>query len=138
MSDRRTAPADWVVPAILVGVGIGVFLAVGLIIVLTANDRIEPEGLVHELEVYTSCLADHGANVPIVEASRDGGFTVTVPGSLVEGEIDTTVWREAHDRCSDVAPDIYDVLLGGLPGGLLGGFPGGLMHGFPEGVLEGL
>ncbi len=138
MSDRRSAPEDWVVPAILVGVGVGVFLAVGLVIALTADDRTEPEGLIHELEVYTSCLANHGANAPIVEASRDGGFSVTVPGSLVNGEIDTTAWREAHDQCSDLAPDIYDVLLGGLSGGLLGGFPGGLMHGFPEGVLEGV
>lgn len=137
MSGRRTAMADWAVPAILVGVGVGLFLVVGLVIALTAEDRTEPGGLVHELDAYTSCLADHGANVPIVEARRDGGFSVTVPGSLVDGEFDTAVWRAAHDQCGDVAPDVFGGLLGGLSGGLLGGgFPGGLIDGFPEGILD--
>jgi hypothetical protein len=128
MSDRRTPPADWVVPAIIVGVGVGLLLMIGIVIALTADDRVEASGLVYELDVYTSCLVDHGANVPVVEARRDGGFSVSVPGSLVDGDIDTTAWREAHDQCSDVAPDLFGGLLGGLSGGLLGG----LMDGFPE------
>ncbi len=136
MSDRRTAVADWVVPAILVGVGVGLLLVFGLIIGFTADDRPEASGLVHELEVYTSCLADHGANVPVVEARRDGGFSVIVPGSLVDGEIDTAGWRQAHDQCADGAPDLFGGLLGGLSGGLLGGFPGDLMDGFPEGMYD--
>jgi hypothetical protein len=138
MSERRTTQADWAVPAILAGVGVVFLLVIGLVIALTADDRAEASGLAHELEVYTSCLADHGANVPLVETRRDGGFSVTVPGSLVDGEIDTTAWREAHDQCSDVAPDLLGGLLGGFPGGLLGGFPGGLMDGFPEGILHGI
>jgi hypothetical protein len=123
-----------VVPAILVGVGVGLLLMLGLVIALTADDRTEASGLVYELDVYTSCLTDHGANVPLVEAHRDGGFTVTVPGSLASGEVDTTTWREAHDQCSDVAPDLF----GGLVGGLFGGFPGGFMDGFPGGTLDGI
>lgn len=134
MVDRRTAPADWVVPAILVGVAISLLLVFGLVIALTADDRDESPGLVDELDAYTSCLTDHGADVPLVEARRDGGFSVTVPGSLVDGGFDFSVWREAHDQCGDVAPDIF----GGLLGGLLGGFPGGLMDGFPEGIFDGV
>ena len=130
MSDRRTSPADWVVPAIIVGVGVGLLLAMGLVFALVADDRVEASGLVHELEAYTACLADHGANVPLVEARRDGGFSVTVPGSLVDGEVDTSAWREAHDQCSDVAPDLFGGLLGGFSGGLFGG----LMDGFSEGI----
>ena len=130
MSDRRTPPADWVVPAIIVGVGVGVLFVIGLVFALTADDRVEASGLVYELEVYTTCLSDHGANVPVVEARGDGGFSVTVPGSLVDGEVDTNAWREAHDLCSDVAPDLFGGLLGGLSGGLLGG----LMDGFPGGI----
>ena len=130
MNDRRTPPADWVVPAIIVGAGVGVLLMIGIVIALTADDQVEASGLVHELDVYTSCLADHGANVPVVEARRGGGFSVFVPGSLVDGDIDTTAWREALDQCSDVAPDLFGGLLGGLSGGLLGG----LMDGFPEGI----
>ena len=130
MSDRRTPPADWVVPAIIVGVGVGLLLMIGIVVALTADDQVKASGLVHELDAYTSCLADHGANVPVVEARRGGGFSVFVHGSLVDGDIDTTAWREALDQCSDVAPDLFGGLLGGLSGGLLGG----LMDGFPEGI----
>jgi hypothetical protein len=132
MSERRTPMADWVVPAIIVGAAVALILVVGIVIALVADDQTESSGLAHELDVYTSCLADHGANVPLVEARRDGGFSVTVPGSLVDGEVDATVWREAYDQCSDVAPDLFGGLLGGLSGGLLDG----LMGGFPEGVLH--
>lgn len=132
MSDHRSPRADWVIPAIIVGAGVGLFLVIGLIFALTANDRVEASGLVNELDVYTTCLTDHGANAPRVETRRDGGFSVTVPGSLVDGEVDTTVWREAHDQCSDVAPDLFGGLLGGLSGGLLED----LVDGFPEGILH--
>ncbi|MEA2010232.1 MAG: hypothetical protein U9N78_05965 [Actinomycetota bacterium] len=128
MSDRRTPQPDWVVPAIIVGVGVGLLLLVGIVLAVTADDQVEPSGLIYELEVYTTCLADHGADVPLIEARRDGGFSVTVSGSLVEGEVDTTAWRAAHDQCSDLAPDLFGGLLGGLSGGLFGG----LIDGFPE------
>jgi|GEM_PF-3381647 hypothetical protein len=126
MSERRTDPADWAVPAILVGVGLGLLLILGLVLTLTDVGRTEPEGLAGELEVYTQCLAGHGANVPIVEANRDGGFSVTVPGSLVDEGFDTTAWMQAYGECGDVAPDLFGGLLGALGGGILGGFPGGM------------
>jgi hypothetical protein len=130
MSDHRTPPADWVVPAIIVGTAVALFIVMGIVIAFTADDQAENSGLVYELDVYTSCLAAHGANVPIVEARRDGGFSVVVPGSLVDGDVDTKVWSQAYEECSDVAPDLFGGLLGGLSGGLLGG----LMDGFPEGI----
>ncbi len=136
MSDRQATPADWAVPAILVGVGVALLLVTGFVIALNVEERGEASGLVQELDVYTSCLADHGANVPLIEARRDGGFSVIVPGSLVDGEVDTTVWREAHDQCSDVAPDLFGGLLGGISGGFLGGIPGDLLDGFSEGIFD--
>lgn len=128
MNEQRTSQADWVVPAIMVGVGFSLILVIGLLVGATSTDRVEASGLVYDLDVYTTCLADHGANVPLVEARRDGGFSVIVPGALVDGEIDTVAWRAAQDQCSDVAPDLFRGLLGGLSGGLLGG----LMGDFPD------
>ncbi len=88
MSENRTPPADWVVPAIIVGTAVALFIVMGIVIAFTADDQSENSGLVYELDVYTSCLASHGANVPIVEARKNGGFSVVVPGSLVDGDVD--------------------------------------------------
>ena len=129
MSDRGTGPADWVVPAILVGVGVGLLIIIGLVIAIYEDDQAEASGLVYDLEVYTTCLSDHGAAVPLVEARRDGGFSVTVPGSLVEGDVDAATWSAAHDECSDVAPDLFGGLLGGISDGLFEGF---LLDGFAD------
>ena len=136
MNDRRPVQADWAVPAILVGVGVAFLLVAGLVLALTADDQAEASGLVQELDAYTSCLTDHGANLPLVEVRRDGGFSVTVPGSLVDGEIDTALWREAHDRCGEAAPDLFGGLLGGLSNGLVGVFSEDLMDGLSEGILD--
>jgi len=135
MSERRTDSADWVVPAILVGVGLGLLLVLGLVLTLTDAGRSEPAGLAEELEVYTRCLADHGANVPLVEANRDGGFSVTVPGSLVDEGLDTPAWMQAYGECGDVAPDLFGGLFGVLGEGLLGGFPGELSADIPEDAI---
>ena len=132
MNDRGTGPADWVAPAILVGVGAGLLLIIGLIIAIYDDDQAEASGLVYDLEVYTTCLSDHGAAVPLVEARRDGGFSVTVPGSLVEGDVDVAAWSAAHNECSDVAPDLFGGLLGGISGGLFEGF---LLDGFTDELL---
>jgi len=132
MSDRETGLADWVVPAILVGVGAGLLLIVGLVIAIYEDDRAEASGLAYDLEVYTTCLSDHGAAVPLVEVNRDGGFSVTVPGSLVDGDVDFETWSVAHDECSDVAPDLFGGLLGGISGGLFEGF---LLDGFADEFL---
>jgi len=122
MNDRGTGSADWVVPAILVGISAGLLLIVGLVIAVYEDDQAEASELVYDLEVYTTCLADHGAAVPLVEVRRDGGFSVTVPGSLVDGGVDVATWSVAHDACSDVAPDLFGGLLGGISGGLFEGF----------------
>lgn len=130
MKDRQAAPADWVVPAILVGIGVGLLLVTGLVLAFTADDRVEESGLISELDVYTACLIGHGADVPHVEARRDGGFSVTVSGSLVDGDVDTAAWGKAHGQCSDVAPDVF----GAFSGALFDGFLGGLLDGLPNEV----
>ncbi len=133
MNDRRSDTADWVVPAILVGVGVALLAVLVSVIVLTDATRTEPEGLAEELDVYTRCLNDHGADVPRIEARRDGGFSVTVPGSMIDEGLDTEALREAYDQCADVAPDLF----GGLAGLLTDSVLGGWSHGIPGGFLEG-
>lgn len=132
MNDQRSDTADWVVPATLVAVGVALLGAFIIVLVLTDTGRAQPEGLVEELDVYTRCLTDHGANVPRIEARRDGGFSVTVPGSMIEEGLDTDAMREAYDQCADVAPDLF----GGLAGLLTDGVLGGRSHGIPGGLFD--
>jgi len=136
MGDRRSGTADWVVPAILVGVGVGLLLMFGLVYFLTDSGRAEPEGIAEELDVYTRCLNDHGANVPRVVALRDGGFSVTVPGSMLDDGFDGPAFAEARDDCRDVAPDLFGGLLGSLTGSLIGGSPLGFLGDGFDGIFE--
>jgi hypothetical protein len=117
--DHRPKSADWIVPAILAGVGLLLAVTVGIVLAVTSSPS-EPDGLAAELEVYTRCLADHGADVPVVDARRDGGFSVTVPGALVDHGPDPEAWWSAHGECADVAPDLFGGLFGGLTGILMG------------------
>jgi len=118
---HRSKHADWIVPAILAAVGLVLVITVGIFLSI-ASGPAEPDGLAAELEVYTRCLSDHGADVPVIDARRDGGFSVTVPGALVEHGPDPETWWEAHGACSDVAPDLFGGMLGGLGGILTGDF----------------
>ena len=141
MNDQPSDTADWVVPAILVGVGVALLAVFVLVIVLTDAGRAEPEGLVEELDVYTRCLNEHGANVPRVEARRDGGFSVTVPGAMIEEGLDAEAMRAAYDQCVDVAPDLFGGFAGLLTDGLFGGWssgiPGGLLDGAIQDLIQG-
>ncbi len=136
-SDTRTSShLDWLVPTLLIVAAVVVGLAAWLIYSATDDDA-SGQGLVGQLEAYTRCLNDHGANVPLVEARSDGGFAVIVPGSLVEGEVDLAGWAEARDSCSSVEPDLLGLVFGAedldlgdlslmlLPGLLDGGSPFG-------------
>lgn len=113
MDDRQVGDADWAVPAVLVALGGGLFFALGLLLAVAAEDRLQAPPLVQELDAYTECLVDHGADVPRIEVGRDGGFTISIPSSLVEGEFDESAWRHAADQCVGAAPKT----LGGLSGG---------------------
>ena len=128
MGDRQVGVADWAVPAVLVALGVGLFFAVGLILAVAAEDRSQAPPLVQELDTYTECLVDHGADVPRVEVGRNGGFTISIPSSLVEGEFDGSAWRHAADQCVGAAPEIL--------GGLSGGFSGNWFEVVPEDMWE--
>ena len=108
---RTSSHLDWLVPTLLIVAAVVVGLAAWLIYSVTDDDA-SGQGLVGQLEAYTRCLNDHGANVPLVEATSDGGFAVIVPGSLVEGEVDLALWTEARDACRSVEPDLFGLVFG--------------------------
>jgi|GEM_PF-4982379 len=93
---------DWVIPAVLVGV----IVAIGLIVVLVLAVRTatsEDGSFAGQLEKWSVCLRSEGANVPLVEPLRNGGFRITVDGSLVEAGLDSEVLSLALDKCRDDA-----------------------------------
>jgi len=95
---------DWVIPAVLVRV----IVAIGLIVVLVLAVRAassEDESFAGQLEKWSVCLRSEGANVPLVEPLRNGGFRITVDGSLVEAGLDLEVMSSALDKCRDDAPE---------------------------------
>ena len=116
MNDQRSGSADWVVPAVLVALALALFIAIALAVVVAPEDRAEAPMLIQDLDIYTACLAEDGANVPRIEAGPGGGFTVIVPESLVDGGFDLAAWQQAADQCAEVAPDLFGVLLGGFSG----------------------
>jgi hypothetical protein len=118
-TETRSNP-DWLLPALLILIGLVVGVAGWGIWSLTREATSEEASLAGQLEVYTRCLRDHGADVPLVESRSDGGFAVIVPGSLLDHDIDLEQWGSAADQCRDVQPNPFELLLGG--GGLdLGG-----------------
>lgn len=124
MSGRQAGMNDRVVPAVLVGLSLGLLLVVGIALAVSAEDRAEAPRLITELDVFTACLVNHGADVPRVVVGRDGGFTVVVPGSVVQGDIDGSAWSEAAGECADVAPDVFGPLFGGFSLDWIEGFEG--------------
>ena len=138
MTEHRSELADWVVPAILVGVAVALVIVFTVVFIVTGADRSEPEGLAEQLDAYTRCLNDHGADVPRVEARRDGGFSIPVSGSMIENGFDPAAWFEAHGACGEVAPDLFGGIFGVLTDGMLGGVAGGMPGPSLEGVFEDL
>jgi hypothetical protein len=125
---RRAHLTDWAVPAVLIALGLGLILATGLAFAVAAEDRSETSMLIQDLETYTTCLVDHGADVPRVEAGTDGDFLVFVPGSLAEGKFDQSAWRLAADQCAESAPDVF--------GGRVGSLSGDWFNTIPEEIFE--
>ncbi len=108
---QSSANHDWLVPTLLIVAAVGVGLVAWLIYNAIDDDASEL-GLVEQLEAYTRCLHDHGANVPLVEARSDGGFAVIFPGTLVNGAVDFTRWTEARVACHNVEPDLFGLVFG--------------------------
>ena len=109
---RTSAHLDWLVPTLLIVAAVVVVLVAWLIFNATDDDDASEQGLVDQLEAYTKCLDDHGANVPLVESRSDGGFAVIVPGSLVEGQVDLVRWTQARDACRSMEPDLFGSVFG--------------------------
>lgn len=128
MNDRRSGLDDWVVPAVLVALAPALFIAIALAVAVAAEDRAKAPVVIQDLDAYTACLVENGANVPRIEVKPSGGFTVIVPGSLVDGGFDSAAWEQAADLCAEVAP--------GLFGALLGEFSGNWFEVAPEEFLE--
>ena len=110
MAEARSQ--DWIPPALLILAALLLGLAAWAISAATGGDG-EDETLAGQLEQYTGSLRDHGADVPVIEASRDGGFVIIVPGSLVEGDIDLETWLQAREQCRHLEPNPLDLLFSG-------------------------
>ncbi len=147
MNDQRSGSADWVVPAVLVALALAPVIAIALAVVVAAEDRAEAPMLIQDLDIYTACLVENGAaasrdlsvvkllvengaDVPRIKAGPGGGFTVIVPESLVDGGFDSAAWQQAADQCAEVAPDLFDALLGEFSGDWLEVAPGEFLEDF--------
>lgn len=128
-SDTQSGAPDWLLPGVLIVIALLVGLAGWGIYEVTREP--EDSTLARQLELYTGCLSDHGANVPLVETRSDGGFAVIVPGSLLEHDVDLEQWAAARDECRPLEPNPLELLFGadGLDIGLI---PGLLDGGFDE------
>lgn len=101
--DDTSDSRDWLVPAILVGIAAVLILIVGVVVGVRAGG--DDDSVAGQLERWSSCLRSEGANVPLVESLRGGGFRVTVDGSLVEEGIDSEALRPAMESCAEEAPE---------------------------------
>lgn len=101
--DDASDSRDWLVPAILVGIAAVLILIVGIVAAVRAGD--DDDSVAGQLEQWSSCLRSEGANVPLVESVRGGGFRVTVDGSLVEDGLDSEALRLALQSCKEEAPE---------------------------------
>jgi hypothetical protein len=105
MADTKPSEdRDWIVPAVLVGAIVALALIVVIVLAVQASDE-QDDTIAGQLESWSSCLRSEGANVPLVETLRGGGFRITVDGSLVEDGIDEATLRPALDKCQTHAPD---------------------------------
>ena len=115
MADQKSSSSapDWLLPLVLIVVALLVGLAGWGIYEATAGGSDgDDASIARQLELYTVCLNDHGANVPLVETRSDGGFAVIVPGSLLDHEIDLEQWREASEQCQTLEPNPLELLSG--------------------------
>ena len=104
MADVTSENQDWHVPAILVAIIVTLGLIVAIVVGVRAAGS-DDDSVAAQLERWSSCLRSEGANVPLVESLRDGGFRITVDGSLVEDGIDGDALGRAIAECEEKAPD---------------------------------
>ena len=111
--NSSSSTPDWLLPLVLIVVALLTGLAGWGIYEATAGGGDGDDASVaRQLELYTACLNDHGANVPLVETRSDGGFAIIVPGSLLDHEIDLEQWRAASEECQPLEPNPLELLSG--------------------------
>jgi hypothetical protein len=105
MTDRTSPESqDWYVPGILVAVVIVLAVTIGIVVGVRGQGH-NDESVTAQLARWSSCLRSEGANVPLVEPLRDGGFRVTVEGSLLSDGLESDSIGPALDACSDDVPE---------------------------------
>lgn len=105
--------AEWVAPALLIVAALVFGLVIWGVYAATRSDEAEDASLAQQLEAYTACLSDEGANVPVIETRGDGGFAVIVPGALLEGDIEFERFAEARQACRHLEPNLLGRLFAG-------------------------
>jgi hypothetical protein len=106
---------DWFLPAVLVAIAGSLVLIAGIAYGVQSN-AVDADSAAGKLEQWTSCLGSNGANVPQVETLHDGGFRVTVDGSLVDEGINWETLGPALDACEDQAPEEMRSMMGLIEG----------------------
>lgn len=101
---RPPESQDWFLPAVLVAIA-GSLVLIAAIAYGVQSDAVDADSVTGQLEQWSSCLGSQGANVPQVETLHDGGFRITVDGSLVDEGIDWETLGPALEACEDQAPE---------------------------------
>jgi hypothetical protein len=105
MTDRASPEnQDWYVPGILVGAVIVLAVIIGIVVGVRGQGH-NDESVTAQFARWSSCLRSEGANVPLVEPLRDGGFRVTVDGSLLSDGLEPDSIGPALEACSDDVPE---------------------------------
>jgi hypothetical protein len=111
---------DWIVPGVLVAVIAVLALIIILVLATQALDE-ENDTIAGQLATWSSCLRGEGADVPLVETVRGGGFRITVDGSLLVEGIDEATLQPALKACEDQAPEGIQQIMAVIDG--YSGFP---------------
>jgi hypothetical protein len=121
MVDRESGPVrrddarrDWLLPAAVVGVAVGVVVVIVFTLALVRTSQ--PETPIEQVAAWTACLRREGADVPLIESLPDGGVRVTIEGSILDGDLDPRAYVSAFRACADAMPEALTDLLDRLGG----------------------
>lgn len=110
--NQKSGTPDWLLPLVLIVIALLTGLAGWGIYEVTQSGDADDASLARQLELYTACLNDHGANVPLVETRSDGGFAIIVPGSLLDHAFDPEQLQTALQECQPLQPNPLEFLSG--------------------------
>ena len=106
---------DWFLPAVLVAVAGSLILIAGIAYGVQSNAA-DTDSAAGQLEQWSLCLRSEGVSVPRVDTLPDGGFRITVDGSLVDEGIDWDALGPALEACDDEAPEEMGSMIGLIEG----------------------